>query len=162
VIRLLQRGAGLGALRIWCDGDWPTDDVPVGGIAIEWVGRGGHPTSYVLLGGSPAARFEVGAAATGTVYEDALAGVADLVRFGLPPEYRGAVDQVGELLPTGAHPCRISLAAHGEAGSSVVAFRAGTIFLTTIMGRASSLSEDELWAAWTASFDVASHPPSEP
>lgn len=151
MIRVLRSQRGLPALRIWCDGDWPTDDVPVSGIAVEWAGQVGHPTSYMLLGGSPARRFDVTAQADGPLFENALEGVADIVQFGLPAEYRRAIDQVVGNAPDDAPRCTISLAAYGDAGSSIVAFRAGTIFLTTILDRATSLTDDELWTLWHAS-----------
>jgi len=154
VIRLLRHGVGQ-RLRIWSDGDWPTDHVPTRGVAIEWVGQVGHPTSYVLLGGSPSDKSGVTVGDYGPVFEDALAGAADVVRLGLLDEYRGAVDEVLANPTDDARPMTISLAAHGEAGSSIVAFRAGTIFLTTIFERVASLDDAELWARWRAALRQA-------
>lgn len=110
MIRLLRPGVGQ-RLRIWSDGHWPTHHVPTLGVAIEWVGQVGHPTSYVLLGGSPSDQSGVTVSQPGPVFADAFAGAADVVRLGLPGEYRGAVDEVLANAADHARSMSISLAA---------------------------------------------------
>lgn len=86
----------------------------------------------------------------GEQFNDSLAGRADDVRFGLPSEYRAAVDAV--LTPDfGLSPC---LAAHGIVGSSLAAFRALAIFVRD--------SDERLWCSddtavaqtWLRALDV--------
>lgn len=148
MIRLLRSDLGRHGLRIWSDGDWPLDGAPAAGVAVEWAGRVGHPTSYMLIGGSPADRFSVKASPGGPLFDTSLAGSGDVVRFGLPVEYRRAVEQGAAITPDGV-ACEVSIAGHGEIGSSIVAFRAGTIFLRAIMDRVASLSDEDLSARWT-------------
>ncbi len=139
------------ALRLWRAPSWPVGDAPLGGRAAEWCsGQPGHPTSYALLGvhdGPDTA----GHAHVGEAFNAALIGRADEVLFGLPVEYRGVVDDVlatrRDLSP--------SLAAHGRAGSSVVAFRAMTIFVRDFTDEMWSSIDDVLWQAWRLAFDAA-------
>ncbi len=80
------------------------------------------------------------------MFNDALAGTSDVVQLCLSGEYRGAVNSVLANPTDDARPMKSSLAAHGEAGSSIVAFRPGTIFFTTIFERVAALDDTELWA----------------
>jgi hypothetical protein len=88
---------------------------------------------------------------TGETFNEALVGPADDVLFGLPAEYRGAVDDV---LGSYRHLAP-SLAAHGRAGSSVVAFRAMSIFLRDFTDVLWSSKDDAIWQAWRIAFDAA-------
>lgn len=88
------------------------------------------------------------------MFGDALAGGGNVVRFGLPDEYRPGVDQ-GVVDSSEEAPDAISLAVHGTYGSSIVAFRAGTIFLTMVMDRISSASDGAPWALWSQALGSA-------
>ncbi|MCP3976985.1 MAG: hypothetical protein GY720_21060 [bacterium] len=139
------------ALRLWRAPSWPVGEASLGGRAAEWrSGQPGHPTSYALLGvhdgPDTAAHAHVGEA-----FNEALIGRADDVLFGLPAEYRGAVDDV-----LAAHrDLSPSLAALGRTGSSVVAFRAMAIFLRDLTDELWSSNDDALWQARRLVLDAA-------
>ncbi|MCP3976541.1 MAG: hypothetical protein GY720_18795 [bacterium] len=139
------------ALRLWRAPSWPVGEASLGGRAAEWCsGQPGHPTSYALLGvhdGPDTA----GHAHVGEVFNAALIGRADDVLFGLPVEYREAV---GDVLAIRRN-LSPSLAAHGRAGSSVVAFRAMTIFVRDLTDELWSSNDDALWQTWRLAFDAA-------
>jgi hypothetical protein len=96
-----------------------------GGLAVEWLGRGGHPSSYALLGGhvlnDGRGGFDIELAGP---YVDSLARQLDDVEFGLPQEYlEGASRGLGSGVV-------ITIAAHGRIGSSSVAFERVGRFLS--------------------------------
>lgn len=85
-------------------------------LAIEWVGRAGHPSSYGLLGGVLATPGGFDAALdVDRPYRRSLAGIDDETSWGLPAEYRSA-------LAPWASTIRFTVAAHGIHGSSPRAF----------------------------------------
>ena len=111
-------------------------DAPHGQVVVEWAGRLGHPSSYGLLGIAPGApRVEIADAP----FPRSLAGRLDVVRFGLPPEYVAVVD--GE---------DVTVAAHGEAGSSALVFRA----LLAVLKReiVMQASDSDVWNVFDAVF----------
>ena len=137
MIRTLTRDRPLGHLRIWTPPDWPAPG-PADGIAVEWTGRAGHPTSYALLGGQPGAR-RVAVGVTGA-FADALPGAADPVTYGLPAEYQGDA----------LHGLTVTVAAHAEAGSSVVAFSRVARLLRNLLRDGVPVTDDDVWERWDA------------
>jgi len=137
----VQRAAPAERLRVYRRGE------PVPGqrvvhpdqIAVEWAGRAGHPSSYGLLGGIAEAST-VEPMPVGT-FANALAQ-ADIVAFGLPEEFAAAAQRDSVV---------ITIAAAGEAGSSVNVFRALASMLVTLVARDGSMEPEDLWAAWDAS-----------
>ena len=148
--RTLRCPRPLNALRLWSGEDWPVASPhPDQAIAVEWAGRTGHPTSYALLG---AARAGVGVQFYGGTepFTDALPGKTDLVAFGLPDEYRAAVE---EELPGDTYD--LLVAAHGTYGSSPMAFRwAARLLRQALREPTLLLADDEaLWRTWAAARD---------
>jgi hypothetical protein len=135
------RGATGIALRVWEPPDWPSSAVDNEGIAVEWGGQFGHPTSYALLGGHVVEHEPsiVAVDETGPEFIDALPGTADRVAFGLPQQYREAVQDV---LGTYSEQVRVTVAAHAAVGSSVIAFRIAADLLHAL-GTAEAPFKDE-------------------
>ncbi|WP_141718835.1 hypothetical protein [Curtobacterium sp. ER1/6] len=110
---------------------------------VEWRSdRIGHPGSYGCLGGrlatgSPA---PVHAARDGSPFLTSLAGSADTVLWGLPDEYRAAVDGV---------PLRLTItrAAHGEASSSLGVFRDLAHVLWLVCSTQNTVTDGQIEAA---------------
>jgi hypothetical protein len=134
-------------LRIWSDGDWPIGATAVGNVALEWIGRSGHPSSYAPLGGnlsSMTVRLDV--REEDEAFNDSLAGVSDDVRFGLPIEYRQSVmDGLARVL--GSRGCQVTVAAHGLVGSSPIAFGqvAGLLGRPLFDPLLCDAADEELW-----------------
>ncbi|HEX4519553.1 MAG TPA: hypothetical protein VH063_08250 [Gaiellaceae bacterium] len=121
-------------LRLWQGND---DE----GIAVEWLGQAGHPSSYGLLGG----RIPQGARLHGPQslgpWSRSLAGTADEVEFGLPDEYSGAAREgLGEGV-------ELTVAAYARIGSSQQVFRRLAGCLTDLIPKIPS-DDEALWAAW--------------
>lgn len=156
MIRLLRRSpGGLPALRVWFDGDWPVGRGQADGIAVEWAGQVGHPSSYALLGGALAAEHAICVETDGPLFDDSLAGSGDVVRFGLPAEYR---EVVGRVADRDGRPLAILIAAQGECGSSLVACSPAASFLVALANGAGRLRDDELWTTWQQASESASSP----
>lgn len=109
-------------------------------VTVEYVGRGGHPSSYALLGG------DVNVTTGGLRYDlpsdgderfrGALVGRADKVRLGLPVEYRGILNQaMATRRWAGAFTVRE--AAYGLIGSSPKSF--------AVVGLAARLLAEQSW-----------------
>jgi hypothetical protein len=148
MVRTLRRSYPRASLRVWTGGRSPSGEETDPAVVIaEWTGQCGHPSSYVLLGATPrgdTTTFSVDR--DGAPYPDALAGVADTVRFGLPDEYRSAVEEGFALKMRCAD---VVLAAHGRAGSSPMAFQIMATFIASLADLdPSSCSDDALWQAW--------------
>jgi hypothetical protein len=137
MIRTLDRDRPLGHLRIWTPPDWPAPG-PAAGIAVEWTGRAGHPTSYALLGGSSGAR-RISLAVSGP-FADAKPGDADTVEYGLPAEYR--CDAL--------HGLTVTVAAHGKIGSDVTAFERVARFLRNLLRDGIPADDGDVWERWDA------------
>ena len=136
----LQRAASAESLRVYRRGE------PVPGqrvvhpdqIAVEWAGRVGQPSSYGLLGGIAAAStVEPMPMPIGT-FAQALVK-SDIVTFGLPDEFAAAARR---------DPVVVTIAAAGEAGSSVWVFRSLASMLAALLAREGSVERDALWALW--------------
>jgi hypothetical protein len=137
VIREIERPGE--RLRVWDDARGPLGDGGEG-VAVEWAGRVGHPSSYGLLGGR-----ESGGAQTDHVesigYVSSLAGASDAVEFGLPDEYRDAVrDEFGTRF-------EVVVAAHGRIGSSERVFRRLAATVRSLLAQPAT-SDADLWALW--------------
>ena len=143
MIRHLTRPKGTAAIRIWQPPDWPVGEPPAAGLVVEWQRQAGHPTSYALLGGAAADGFELLVDADGSPFDDALAGRADQVRFGLPDEYRAStMEAIRIAAPAGF---RITVAAHGTVGSSIVAFRTTALLLGRLAAYDESVVDEAVW-----------------
>ena len=112
-------------------------------LAIEWVGRAGHPSSFGLLGGvlaSPGgfdARLEIE-----RPYSGSLAGTADEVTWGLPADYRQALGPWTDRV-------RFTIAAHGMVGSSDLVFAHLAAVLTDALEMGGWSDEPAtIWAAF--------------
>ena len=120
-------------------------DGPLGGsadgIAVEWAGQVGHPSSYGLLGGRAAGLTRLDVPERGA-YEASLAGTSDDVTFGLPAEYRQAV---GEGLSS---PVALGVAAHGQVGSSEYVFRRLAALLSALVSVGVPATAADLWLLW--------------
>jgi hypothetical protein len=144
----VERPTPRARLRIWTN-DVGSDgrDLLASEVVVEWAGQSGHPTSYALLGGLR--RGDGGtlsAPSAGPPYRSSLAGRADHVTFGLPVSYR---DEVATMIQRSLRPVEVTLAAHGVAGSSRMAFRRVTVFLLNLIELdLVSTSDAELWEAW--------------
>ena len=130
-------------LRVWSHarGDRFLHDDEIG---IEWCGRAGHPSSYALLVGR---RVEADSAIALRYVEPhqfhgSLAGICDQVHWGLHDEYREPA------LMTVGPGIEITIAAHGEIGSSIRAFeRAGKMLRQLLT---SHHDEGDIWPLWRA------------
>jgi hypothetical protein len=118
-------------------------------LAVEWAGgQPGHPTSYALLGGFPSDHgIEIAVEGDGP-FTEALAGVADPVVFGLPDGYRNEVVRV--LAGHVSEGFTVTVAAHGAAGSSEMAFRFVSGFLAALIEPQDdrALGDLDLWEVW--------------
>ncbi len=112
---------------------------------VEWMGRGGHSSSYGLLTGTRADVSRITIMDTGAHHRKALASRVDHVVWGLPEEYEPAV-----LAALDQEPQRllISHAAHGEIGSSPLVFTALTRLLCRLLAAGVPADEDDLWRLW--------------
>jgi hypothetical protein len=128
-------------MRVWMNADGPLGNVD-GGIAIEWAGRRGHPSSYGLLGGSNALVTSLDVPELGT-FQESLAGGLDEVQFGLPAEFRTAVS-------AGLRsPVALAVAAHGSLGSSARVFGQLAAMLSALLVAPTPPTQaDALWALW--------------
>lgn len=133
-------------MRIYTDGESPDGgQLPAGAVCLEWAGRTGHPSPYGLLGGWRDDTGKVVAPVNGERFKSALTGRNDRVFFGLPQEYRDAVEQVQRATGDVVLP----VAAHGELGSSVVVFRWLALALAATLTNTRLLSDDALfWREW--------------
>jgi hypothetical protein len=129
-------------LRIWTGNDGPLP-LPPECLGVEWAGRLGHPSSYALLGGSLAPQTQ--SASDSRRVKDTLAGTLDTVHAGLPAEYREAVRSATE------DRLHITTAAHGEVGSSQVAFAHVATLLLGLLENGVPDSEEALWRLWDES-----------
>jgi hypothetical protein len=148
VVRVLRHSTPIEVLRIWRGEPAPDGrELAASEIAIEWAGRVGHPTSYALLGGvrrGDASRLST--STSGSDYPDAIAGRNDRVAFGLPEYAHEAVRSVIEEVP---FPVEVTLAAHGEVGSSPMAFRWIAALLVALLDLDfDSLSDGEIFDSW--------------
>ena len=126
VARRLQ-GPLTTTIRMWVDGESPDGrHLEAGAIVAEWAGRTGHPTSYGLLGIAPASTASRLPSRCRDRLAESLAEEDDAVRFGLPDEYRPAT---AEALRVQRGGWEVLVAAHGEIGSSPMAFRRIAEFL---------------------------------
>jgi hypothetical protein len=136
-------------LRLWTLGDSPDRErLPADVVVAEWTGRLGHPTSYALLGVAPQPTgVTFTASSEGRQFEDSAAERFDVVAFGLPESYRAAVeDELGKDVSSGWN---VVLGAHGQFGSSPMAFRRIASFLSGVAGLdCSKVSDAEIWKAW--------------
>ncbi|ARC57611.1 hypothetical protein AS850_11065 [Frondihabitans sp. 762G35] len=139
-------------LRLFAPGDVlpGTDERSTDEVAVEWAGgRGGHPTSYALIGGREQPRggvTEFGPLRATGRFEGALASVhVDDVRFGLPLEYRDAVRAGSE---RGGRALHVGVAAHGVMGSSALAFGWVTELLCFVVGCQEPAPDDEVLDTW--------------
>jgi hypothetical protein len=130
------------SLRMWTGGEGPIF-LPPESIGVEWAGRLGHPSSYALLGGSLAPQSD--ADVTGGRVGRTLAGRLDTVRSGLLPEYHEAVRSAT------AGRVHITAAAHGEVGSSQVAFSRVATLLPDLLESGFPESDEALGRQWDAS-----------
>jgi hypothetical protein len=148
-MRRLERPAPLTRIRLWSHGQSPDgQQLPPAAWVAEWAGQAGHPTSYGLLGialHNGSVTFSIPTAET--TFEENLAGANDVVRFGLPEEYRAATaEALSECEPSG---WQVLVAAHGEIGSSPMGFRRVAAFLVrlTALGKTEP-TDAEIWVAW--------------
>lgn len=139
VMRELERGQ-MSRLRIWTAPDGPAGAV-VADVCVEWIARPGHPSSYGLLGGYLGATPSEPVAWPAGPYPQSLAGGTDRVEFGLPKEYIPAIaDLAGQLV--------VTVAAHGQVGSSLLVFRRLASVLLGFLIDGVPDSEDDVWRAW--------------
>ena len=71
-----------------------------------------------------------------------MAGSADDVRWGLPPEYEEAVLT---LLADHPQPVLVSRAAYGVVGSSVHTFRAVALLLAQVLAAGLPSNDEDVW-----------------
>jgi hypothetical protein len=103
-------------LRLWTSGDGPGYLEP-DGLGVEWAGRGGHPSSYALLGGHLVADGQGGFDVHETgPYVNNLAWPADRVEFAILDAYTTLAG------PALGGDVVITVAARGYEGSSSMAF----------------------------------------
>ena len=128
----------IGPLRIWTAPDHPVGSATAQ-ISLEWRSdRPGHPTSYAVVGGTRSGgptRLEV--PEEGEAFRDAGAKGTDVVRLGLPTEFRHAIMQATPIGIT------YTVAAHGRYGSSVNAFTIAARLLAHVL-ESGLPSDDEL------------------
>lgn len=138
VIREAERG--IVRMRVWMNAEGPLDEA-IDGLAVEWAGQVGHPSSYGLLGGraGEVTRLEVPERGS---YQGSLAGASDEVAFGLPAEYRQAV---GQGLRS---PVALTVAAHGQVGSSAYVFRRLASLLSALISDGVPATDPDLWLLW--------------
>ncbi|HEY3608839.1 MAG TPA: hypothetical protein VGL06_15150 [Pseudonocardiaceae bacterium] len=75
------------------------------------------------------------------LYPGSLARNSDQVEFGLPQEYLPAIaDLAGQLV--------VTVAAHGQVGSSLVVFRRLASVLMDFLTNGVPDLEDDMWRAW--------------
>ena len=146
MLRELDGPLGRERLRVWTAPDGPGGaPTPTDGLCVEWAGRVGHPSSYALLGG----RLADGNAGqvrmdwTGR-YRGSLAGAADVVEFGLPEEYQVAVGRGV------AGAVQVTLAAHGQVGSSPVVFARVGRLLAMFLHDGVPAEDAGVWRAWAS------------
>lgn len=144
--RLLDRASPWERMRIYTDGESPHGaQLPAGAVCLEWAGRTGHPSSYGLLGGWRDGTGAMLAPTDGEPFKSALAGNNDNVFFGLPAQYRDAVEQVQRT----QSDIVFAVAAHGLVGSSEWVFRRLARALAAGLSDARLLSDDAaFWQEW--------------
>jgi len=114
-------------VRLWTSGDGPGYLEPAG-LAVEWVGRGGHPSSYCLLGGHLTTDGHGGFDIRETgPYANSLAGRTDEVEFGILDMYTNLAG------PALGSDVVVTVAAHGLYGSSSGAFMWVAYFLSALL-----------------------------
>lgn len=134
--------------RIFGPGEVVDPDVVLaeGEYLVEWAGRVGHPSSYGCLGGRGSSRtgVDVHSARSGRPFRTSLAGRGDTVCWGLPDEYRTALDGV-------ALDLIVTHAAHGHASSSNFVFTSLARVLMLILRTRNRASDHQIEAAWEKS-----------
>jgi hypothetical protein len=126
-------------LRVWDDARGLLGDGGEG-VAVEWAGQFGHPSSYGLLGGRESQADQTDHVVS-VRFVSRLAGASDWVEFGLPDEYLGAVlDEFGSQF-------EVVVAAHDRIGSSERVFRRLARMVTALLAQPVT-SDAELWALW--------------
>jgi hypothetical protein len=159
VVRITDLGYSVSGRRwrIWGPGELLPGETTAhpGRIVAEWCGRGGHPTSYALLGGHISPAPAIHADRVG-YFANALPGSNDRVRWGLEfPHYTQAIQDQLATLQT---PVEITVAASGEAGSSPVAFSRLTRFLGSLLQAPELIGDD---AALRKLWELATQNPDE-
>ena len=147
-VRYLERSTPKVLLRLWIGGRGPDErELADSELVVEWAGRSGHPTSYALIGGvRRGEQSSLAVPAGGPPYAASLVGRADTVTFGLPDSYRSVVI---EMIDSAERPIEVTIAAHGMAGSSAMAFRRLTAFLVNTLDiDVDTAAEDEIWGEW--------------
>lgn len=119
---------------------------------VEWAGRIGHPSSYALLGGAKSDTPRLRLYSPDGPFKAALAARADDVRWGLPSEYEEAILTV---LADTAQPVLVSKAAHGQVGSSELAFRAVALLLSRVLASGLPTLDDEAWKLFDHCWNAA-------
>jgi len=149
-VRLIERERPLGKLRIWTGGASPDGRrLPPEAVVGEWAGQSGHPSSYALLGVTPAAAGVTFVVPMGAArFRDSLAGSADDVVFGEPGEReRQFIEEV--LKRDASRGWGVLVAASGRAGSSPMAFRWLAKFLQGVVQlEVDDASAQSLWSRW--------------
>jgi hypothetical protein len=144
-MRQVIASGGVSVFRIW---QAPEQVVPslTADVCLEWRGRLGHPSSYVLLGGDKTGTTthrRVRATSTGR-WHASLAGRAEAIEFGLPADYEAAViDATGPGI-------EVTVAAHGPVSSSPQSFAWVAAMLTTLLVNGIPDDDAEFLAAWEA------------
>jgi hypothetical protein len=138
-------------LRLWTSGDGPGHLEPRG-LAVEWLGRGGHPSSYGLLGGHLAGDgvggFDL---RTSGPYVNSLAGTTDDVEFGILEQYTDWASRAlgGDVV--------VTVAAHGRFGSSSGAFMWVGHLLSALLREGVPSSDADVMVLWQSI--QREHPP---
>ena len=116
-------------------------------MTLEWAGQLGHPSSYGLIGAREASQTVLPDPSGGR-YVESLAGELDQVYFGLPAAYAEAVIAVLQ------RPLELTVAAHGEVGSSPAVFARLTAAVEHFTVAGIPAPDDEIWRVWD---EVAPH-----
>ncbi len=138
------------ALRIWSAARGDRFLNP-GEVGVEWAWRLGHPSSYALLIGCAAPERRINLRYHDkAVFRGSLARGLDTVRWGLLTEYVPAT--LGALSAN----VEVTIAAHGEVGSSQRAFYRAARMLGFLAREV--ISDVEVWTWWDRALAFDSQP----
>ena len=153
--RVLVRPARPMALRLTTATEVRHSSPRLSWAVVEWAGRVGHPSSYALLRGSrtfgrPGIRMY--SRDSGSHFKESLAGPADEVFWGLPPEFEHAVLDIVEAQP---QPVNIGRAAYGVAGSSTHSFRCVALLLCHALTIGLPTNDEDVWKLFDRCWNEA-------